>query len=298
MRDLNQLAVFAAVVRHGGFTAAARALALQKSTVSRMVARLEERLETPLLQRTSRHFAVTDAGRLLLSRCEEGLRLLEAAEGVVQTVEQAGGRVRLTAMPDFAERFLAPLLVEFSRREPRIQVELLLTTRVVDLLEERVDVAIRSGPLADSSLMARRVGLAQRYLVASPSYLAARGRPRTANDLKRHECLAYRTSEGTATWRLLTAGRTRNVRLSPRMAADSFTVLHDWAVAGLGITLLPGFVCQTSIDLGRLVPVLRSAVAEDVPVFLVYARDRNLPRRVRVLIDFLVARLSPAASSA
>lgn len=294
MRDLNELAVFSAVVRHGGFTAAARALGMQKSTLSRMVARLEERLKTRLLLRTSRQLSVTDAGRAFLERCDEGLRLLDAAEGVVETLEQASGTVRLTAMPDFAERYLAPLVGEFTREQPGVRVELILTTRLVELVEERVDLAVRSGPLPDSSLVARRIGTARRCLVASPAYLEARGRPRTVRDLARHDCLAYRTTEGSVAWRLLTPSGPRTVRLPARLAADDFTVLRGWALAGLGITLLPGFVCEAALQSGALVPVLRAAVPEEVPLFLVHPQGRHLPGRVRLLQEFLVARLRVA----
>ncbi|MDP1922848.1 MAG: LysR family transcriptional regulator [Myxococcales bacterium] len=288
MRDLNELAVFSAVVRHGGFTAAAKALGLQKSTMSRMVSRLEERLETRLLLRTSRQLSVTEAGRVFLERCDEGLRLLDAAEGVVEPVEPAG-TVRITAMPDFAERFIAPLVGQFAKAQPRVQVELILTTRLVDLVEERIDLAIRSGPLPDSSLVARRIGTARRCLVASPAYLEARGRPRSVSDLARHDCLAYRTIDGSVSWRLITPTGPRNVRLEARLAADDFTVLRDWALAGLGISMLPGFVCEEGLKSGELVPLLRSSVQEEVPLFLVHPQGRHLPSRVRLLHDFLVA---------
>lgn len=290
MRDLNELAVFSAVVRHGGFTAAATALGMQKSTLSRMVARLEERLETRLLLRTSRQLSVTEAGRVFLERCDEGLRLLDAAEGVVEPVEPAG-TVRMTAMPDFAERFVAPLVAQFAKAHPRVQVELILTTRLVDLVEERVDLAIRSGPLPDSSLVARRIGTARRCLVASPAYLEARGRPRSVSDLVRHDVLAYRTTDGAVSWRLITSTGPRNVRLEARLAADDFTVLRDWALAGLGVSLLPGFVCEQGLKSGALVQLLRSSVQEEVPLFLVHPQGRHLPTRVRLLHDFLVAKL-------
>lgn len=290
MRDLNELAVFSAVVRNGGFTAAAKVLGMQKSTLSRMVARLEERLETRLLVRTSRQLSVTEAGRVFLERCDEGLRLLDAAEGVVEPVEPAG-TVRITAMPDFAERFVAPLVAQFAKAQPRVQVELVLTTRLVDLVEERVDLAIRSGPLPDSSLVARRIGTARRCLVASPAYLEARGRPRTVGDLVRHDVLAYRTTDGAVSWRLITSTGPRNVRLEARLAADDFTVLRDWALAGLGISLLPGFVCEEGLKSGALVQLLRSSVQEEVPLFLVHPQGRHLPTRVRLLHDFLVAKL-------
>jgi DNA-binding transcriptional LysR family regulator len=291
MRDLNELAVFSAVVQHGGFTAAATALGMQKSTLSRMVARLEQRLDTRLLLRTSRQISVTEAGRAFLERCDEGLRLLDVAEGLVEPVELAAGIVRLTTTPDFAERYIAPLVVRFAREQPRVQVELILTTRVVDLVEERVDLAIRSGPLPDSSLVARRIGASSRCLVASPTYLKQRGRPRSVADLARHDCLAYRTVEGSVSWRLVTSKGPKNIRLKPRLSADSFQVLRDWAVAGLGITMLPGFVCEGALKDGALVPLLRSAIQEESPLFLVHPQGRHLPTRVRLLHEFLVQNL-------
>lgn len=292
MRDLNELAIFSAVVRHAGFTAAAKALGLQKSTVSRMVARLEERLETRLLVRTSRQLSVTEAGRSFVERCDEGLRLLDAAEGVVDREEQPVGVVRLTATPDYAARHLVGPIASFSRKYPRVRVELVLTTRLVDLIDERLDLAIRAGPLPDSSLVARRVGAAGRCLVASPAYLEARGRPRSAADLRRHDCLAYRASDGSVSWKLGGPGGPRNVRLEPRLAADDFTVLHDWAVAGLGITLLPAAVCERSLESGKLALVLKSALPPPLPLFLVHPQGRHLPGRVRLLHDFLVGQLS------
>jgi DNA-binding transcriptional LysR family regulator len=298
MRDLNELAVFSAVVRHGGFTAAARALGLQKSTVSRMVARLEERLETRLLLRTSRQLALTEAGRTFLERCDEGLRLFDAAEGVVEAEERVAGLVRLTAMPDFAARYLAPLVGEFAKVQPRVQVELVLTTRLVDLVDERIDLAIRSGPLPSSSLVARRVATASRCLVASPRYLEAHGRPRSVTDLMRHQCLAYRTTDGSVSWRLQTSRGPRNVRFTARLAADDFTVLLDWALTGLGITLLPGFVCEAALASGALVRLLPASVHEQVPLYLVHPQGRHLPARVRLLHDFIVERLSAGRAKA
>ncbi len=290
MRDLNELAVFSAVVQHGGFTAAAHALGMQKSTVSRMVTRLEERLETVLLVRTSRHLSVTAAGRSFHERCVDGLRLLEAVEGV-EPIDQAVGSVRLTAMPDFARRYLTSLVVEFAKEHPRIQIELVLTTRLVDLIEERVDLAIRPGPLPDSSLVARRLGTSGRHLVASPAYLATKGQPRTFRDLSRHDCLAYRVTDGALTWRFATPKGRRNVRLPVRLTADDFTVLREWALAGLGITMLPAFVCDADIQRGALVPILRNAVSESVPVFLVQPQGRYQPNRVRLFREFIVGRL-------
>lgn len=298
MHDLNELAVFAAVVRAGGFTAAARALGMQKSTVSRRVARLEERLGAQLLVRTSRQVAVTEAGRAFFERCDEGLRLLAAAEGEVALVDRPAGSVRITAVPDFAQVCLAPLVGRFVALHPLVNVELVLTTRVVDLVEEGVDLAIRSGPLPDSSLVARKIATVRRRLVASPAYLAARGFPADLGALSGHECLAYRTTDGVATWRVATPSGPRNARVGARLAADDFQVLKGWALAGQGIAVLPGFVCQPEIDDGRLVPVLVDALRDVVPLYLVHPASRHLPARVRALKEFLVEALDPDAPPA
>jgi DNA-binding transcriptional LysR family regulator len=179
----------------------------------------------------------------------------------------------------------------FVTQHPRVVVEFLLTTRLVDLVEERVDLAVRSGPLPDSSLIARRIGTGGRCLVASPAYVRARGRPRQVADLARHDCLVYRTTDGVASWPLLTPAGPRNVRVQVRLAADGFGVLRDWALAGLGIAMLPRLVCEDALASGALVQVLRSAIQEEVPLFLVHPQGRHLPARVRLLHDFLVAKL-------
>ena len=167
----------------------------------------------------------------------------------------------------------------------------MLTTRLVDLIEERVDLAIRPGPLPDSSLVARRLGTSGRRLVASPAYLAAKGRPRSLRDFARHDCLAYRVSHGSLTWRLTTPKGPRNVRVPARLTADDFTVLRGWALAGLGIAMLPAFVCDADIERGELIPILRNGVSEFVPIFLVQPQGRYLPNRVRLFREFIVGRL-------
>jgi DNA-binding transcriptional LysR family regulator len=297
MKNLNELAVFSAVVEHGGFTAAANALSMQKSTVSRMVSRLEERLEVPLLVRTSRQLAVTDAGRELHTRLSEALGLMASAESVAaKREEEPSGVVRLTAMPDFAAVWLAPLVAEFARKHARISVELVLTTRVVDLVAERIDLAVRSGPLPDSSLVAQRIGTARRCIVASDAYLKRRGVPQTANDLASHDCLAYRATDGETSWRVHHKGRPKSIRLKAKLAADDFGVLQGWARRGLGITMLPGFVCDADLRAGRLVSVLAHLVNDSVPLFLVHPEGRHLSASVRLFKDFLVRQLQSSPS--
>lgn len=297
MKNLNELAAFSAVVDHGGFTAAAHALSMQKSTLSRMVSRLEKRLDAPLLVRTSRQLAVTDAGRELHTRLTEALGLVASAESAAaKREEDASGVVRLTAMPDFAAVWLAPLVAEFARKHPRVSVELVLTTRLVDLVAERIDLAVRSGPLPDSSLVAQRIGFARRCIVASDAYLKRRGIPQNASDLADHDCLAYRATEGEASWKVHQKGRAKNIRVKARLAADDFGILLAWARRGLGITMLPGFVCDGDLRAGRLVSVLPALVNDAVPLFLVHPEGRHLSASVRLFKDFLVGELHSAPS--
>ncbi len=295
MKDLNELAAFCAVVDHCGFTPAAHALSMQKSTLSRMVSRLEARLEVPLLVRTSRKLAVTDAGRELHTGITEALRLVASTESLAaKREEDTSGVVRLTATPDFAALWLAPLVADFSRRYPRASVELVLTTRLVDLVAERIDLAVRSGPLPDSSLVGQRVGVARRCIVASEAYLKRRGTPRSAAELRHHDCLAYHATDGEVRWKVHEKGRAKHVRLPVRLAADDFGILLDWSLRGLGIAMLPGFVCATDLRAGRLVSVLSELVTDAVPLFLVHPAGRHLSATVRLFKNFLVTELQAA----
>src|SRR6185295_17611582 len=201
--DLNRLAIFVRVVEASSFTGAARALGLRKSSVSRGVTRLEEELGVRLLHRTTRSLALTDAGRVYFDSVREALSgVEEATAGVKEMGHEPQGTIRVTAVPDFAATFLAPLVSRFVRRYPKIHVDLVLTSRSVDLIDEGIDIAVRGGKLKDSSLVARKIFNTDLQLFAAPSYLRRRGVPKRLRDLTAHDFLLYRPEGGKNTLRL------------------------------------------------------------------------------------------------
>ena len=292
--DLNAVRILVEVVDRGSFTAAARAVGLPTSSVSRRVAQLERDLGVPLLIRTTRKLAVTEAGRLYLDRAREAVRsLTEAGELATEAGTEPRGRVRVTA-PNDSGFLLAPALVDFLRLHPGIETDLLLTSRSVDIVSESIDLAIRgSGRLEDSSLIARRVGPSPVRLFAAPSYLAERGTPRRLADLARHECVLYRSSDGTARWVLDGPRGRETVEVRGRLCSDDIGFCRHAAAAGGGVTLVPGVIAAPFVADGRLVGVLPRYGLLTGGLYLVHAGGRALPRRVALLRDFLFEALQP-----
>ncbi len=283
--DLNQMLVFDAVVREGGFTAAARALDQPKSTVSKRVAELEARLGVRLLHRSTRRVRLTEEGAAYHERCRRIVHEAEDADRAVQ--DSAGaprGLVRLTA-PAATAGFLSPIAAHFLRAHPGVSLEIQLLDRRVDLIQEGFDLAIRAGPMRDSSLVARRLGTSERCLVASPAYLAARGAPRHPRDLRRHECI--RTEAGAVAWRFERGRRKLAVPVAGRYVASSGQLARDGALAGLGIASVPRFVAAPDLAAGRLAAVLPDWPLRRGELHLLYPSGRQLSPRVRALIDLI-----------
>jgi DNA-binding transcriptional LysR family regulator len=290
--DLNELVVFARVVQAGSFSAAATALAMPKSTVSRKVAGLEARLGARLLQRTTRKLSLTDAGRTYYEHCARIVSEIEDAERAVSTLQETPrGLLRVTAPVNIA--FLGPIVSDFLTRHPEVQIELYSTGRTVDLVEERFDVGIRAGALADSTLVARSLGAAKWFLVATPGYLKRRGRPRSPDDLKTHACLFFGTAPG-AGLRLERDGNAVQLALSARLLVNDMDLLHDATLAGLGIALLPGSMSVEDLRARRLERVLREWDAPTTPVHAVYPSTRYLSPKVKSFVDHLQARMTPS----
>jgi DNA-binding transcriptional LysR family regulator len=291
--DLNEIAVFTRVVQAGSFTAAARALAMPKSTVSRKVADLEERLDARLLQRTTRKLSLTDAGRAYY---EHGLRIvteLEAAERAVTSLQdQPRGLLRITAPLNGA--WLGEIVADYMRHNPDVQIELLCTARNVDLVEERFDLGIRAGALPDSSLVARSLGNATWVLAATPAYLKRKRRPRTPEDLKDHDFLAF--GSGSMAFNLALANEDHTVELSllARLLVSDFDILHAAARAGLGIGLLPASHSTKDLRAGRLERVLHGWNAPATPVHAVYPTARHLSAKVKSFVEYLQQRMTPS----
>ncbi|HYP90290.1 MAG TPA: LysR family transcriptional regulator [Polyangiaceae bacterium] len=296
--DLNLVTAFVRVVEQQSFTSAAKALGLPKSSVSRRVTELEEELGVQLLHRTTRKLALTEAGRSYYEQAEKALTELQAAaESATGMDTEARGIVRVTAPFDIGVMGLADIVAEFVREYPEIHVDLSLTSKVVDLVAEGFDLAIRAGHSRDASLVVRRVGTAALGLYASPAYLKAHGRPRALADLGEHDCVLFRGKHGKALWRLHTDdGEPASIEVRGRVNVDEMLFVRQAVGAGLGIGLLPTIVIATCARVGALEPIERvlpefSMGGADVAVATPSGPKR--PRRVTILRDFLVERLAP-----
>jgi DNA-binding transcriptional LysR family regulator len=290
--DLNEIVVFARVVQAGSFTIAAAQLGMPKSTVSRKVSDLEERLKARLLQRTTRKLSLTDVGRTYYDYCARIVGEVEDAERAVSSLQDTPrGPLRVTAGSNTT--FLAPIISDYLKRYPEVRIELFCTGRAVDLVEERFDVGIRAGTLADSTLVARSLGRVGWFLVATPAYLKKRGRPRSPEDLMKHGCLFFGTGLDGVGWRLENNGRSVQVALSPRMAVNDMDILRAVATAGQGIALLPAFQCVEELRARRLERVLGDWSAPSVGVHVVYPSTRHLSPKVKTFIEHLQARMTP-----
>ena len=295
MMDLNELVVFAKVAETRSFTAAAAELGLPKSTVSRKIAQLEERLGARLLQRTTRKLALTDAGVAYFARCAKIVAdILEADREVVDLQASPRGLVRLTASTDIASVFLGQILASFVERYPEITVELDASDRVVDLIDEGIDVGVRVGPLVESSLVARRLAHLSGFAVAAPSYLARAGTPTTPAELETHAAVMFVPNGRRAAWTITDpSGTTAEIGPNVRIASASLLSAVDATLGGAGIAVLPDFFVTEHIRTGRLVRVLPEFSGERRELFAVYPSTRNLAPRVRALIDHLLTSFDP-----
>lgn len=289
--DLREVEAFVKVVEAQSFTAAARLLGVPKSSVSRAVTRLEDELGTTLLTRTTRKLALTDHGQRYLQSARDALQILtEARDSLADDGAEPRGTVRITAAPDPSGRLLAEPLAEFTKRYPLIHVDVLFTSRRVDLIEEGVDLALRAGKLDDATLVGRKIGTSAHILVAAPGYLAQRGTPRRLHDLTRHACLLYRAARGRQRWTFTRMGRTprtESVEVGGPISADELSILVQLVKRGAGIALLPQLACEEALQAGELVRVLPAYQQQGNALYLVHPASRRLPRRVAVLSDFL-----------
>jgi len=285
----DDIALFTLVVERGSFAAAAMETGQTASAVSRAISRLEDKLGVRLLERTTRRLALTAEGEQLLAHGEGILAAIEAAESdVTATSGRPRGRVRVSMGSALARHPFAAALGDFAGRYPDIRLELIITDRRVDLIGEQIDVAIRTGPLADSSLIARRIGESRRVVCASPDYLARRGVPETPEDLCRHTCMTIAGHAYLSEWPMRdAAGTVRSVTVRSAMSTDSALMLRDMAVAGVGIVRLAKFVISDALADGRLVPLLIDHhVDEPFPIWALTPPGRRSTPRVRAFIDF------------
>jgi len=290
--DLNEIMVFTRVVQAGSFIAASALLGIPKSTVSRKVADLEKRLNARLLQRTTRKLNLTEVGRAYFDQCARIVGEIEDAERTVTNLQSAPrGALRVTSGPNVS--WLGPIIADYLKRYPEVRVELVTTTRTVDLIEERFDVGIRAGALADSTLVARSLGRVSWFLVATPAYLKKRGRPRTPEDLQKHDVLYFGAGLDGVGPRLEKDGRHVQLALSPRLTASDMDLLRVVVTASQGIGALPAYLCVEDLRAHRLLRVLPDWNAPSRPIHAVYPSTRHLSPKVKTFLDHLQAHLTP-----
>ncbi|WP_225412590.1 LysR family transcriptional regulator [Stigmatella hybrida] len=288
--DLNELLVFAKVVQAGSFTSAARGLRMPKSTVSRKVSELEERVGAQLLQRTTRKLRLTDVGQAYYEHCARIVAEAEQAELAVTRMQSAPhGLLRVTA--PLAFNFMGSMVAEFLSRYPDVQIEMVCTDRTVDLVEEGFDLAVRAGKLADSSsLIARRLGSIERVAMASPRYIQERGAPKSPKELAAHDCLLFGAGALGNVWTLHSGSRTADVAIRARLTVNEPDMLRAVALAGFGIALLPNTHYAKDIDAGRLQRLLPEWSSPGAPVNAVYPATRHHSPKVMAFVDFLKER--------
>ena len=290
MDTIDGMRTFVAVVNAGSFTAAAERLNLSQALVSKYVGQLESRLGVRLLNRTTRRLSLTEVGRAYFERCVQLLESFDELEAVVQARHTAPrGQLRITAPVTLGELYLAPVIVEFLRAQPGISVDLRLSDRFVDLVDEGLDLAIRMGELKDSRLVARRLGSSRLVLCAAPDYLARAGTPAHPRELTGHACILDSNIRSFPSWPFQENGERFNVRVNGRLVVNSPRAARETTLAGEGIALCPDFVVGADLRDGTLVALLETFAVADRGIYALYPHSRYLAAKVRAFVDFLVA---------
>ncbi|HSV46391.1 MAG TPA: LysR family transcriptional regulator [Ramlibacter sp.] len=291
MQDLNDMLYFAEVVDRGGFAAAGRALGLPKSRLSRRVAELEGRLGVRLLQRTTRKLSLTEAGELYHRHCVAMREQAEAAaEAVALVHDEPRGTIRVACPVTLAQTTVGWLIPMFLEKHPQVRIDMEVNNRVVDLVEEGIDVALRVRPTLDDSgsLVVKNLGTSQALLLASPAQLARQGRPKSVEDLSRLSTVAMSAADGRASWRLLgPGGREHDLQHRPCYTADDLLTLKYAVVQGAGMCVLPDYMCRRELEDGRLEQVLPGWAPRVGVMHAVFPSRRGMVPAVRRFLDFL-----------
>lgn len=293
MDRLTAMQVFVRVVEAGSFVKAAEQLEISTTATSRLVANLETHLGTRLLQRTTRRLGLTEAGSAYFDRCQQIVGAVEEAEAQVGLEAQRPfGTLRVSGPVVFGMQHLAPLLAAYRARYPEVRVDISLADRIVDLVDEGFDVAIRiAGRLADT-LVARRLTTIRIVVCASPGYLKRHGTPRVPSDLAKHNCLLYTIIDRPGEWTLEGPHGSTTTKVSGSLRSNNGDVLRTATLAGEGIVVQPSFMVGEDLRLGKLVPVLERFCQPDLAAYAVYPTRRHLPAKVRSFVDFLAETIS------
>ncbi|WP_394846339.1 LysR substrate-binding domain-containing protein [Pendulispora brunnea] len=293
MNSLSGIVVFVKTAETLSFVAAGRALGLTASAVGKSIAKLEENLGVRLFQRTTRTVRLTAAGELFFERCQRIMEDLKDAETMLSHVAQAPrGRLRVS-LPTIGYRFLLPVLPEFRRLHPEVELDLDFNDALVDIVNEGVDIAIRSGSLPESRLISRRLGTFRFVLCGSPGYLKRKGVPRVPSDLKQHDCIRFRflTTGKLQNWTLSGDPAWSQLRLTASMTCNNMEAVLAAAIDGHGIAYMPDFLARDSIKAGAVQPVLERYLQDHGQFWALWASSRQLSPKVRVFVDFISERL-------
>ena len=288
MDHFRQISTFVEVIARGSLSAAARAEGIAPAMIGRRLDALEARLGVKLLQRTTRKLALTDEGAAFLEDCQRILAELEEAEAAVsERSARATGHLVVSAPAGFGRQHVAPLVPSFLAEHREVTVNLNLSDRVVDVIGEGVDIAIRIASLTDSNLVGVKLADNHRVVVATPGYLKRHGTPQTLDELSKHNCLAISSQGSQRGWTFRDHGKIVTLKVSGNMVCNDGAVLHDWAMAGRGLAWRSMWEVSSEIEAGLLVPVLEQYAAPGNDIYAVFAQRRHLPLRIRVFVDFL-----------
>jgi DNA-binding transcriptional LysR family regulator len=284
----RQISTFVEVIARGSLSAAARAEGIAPAMIGRRLDALEARLGVKLLQRTTRKLALTDEGAAFLEDCQRILAELEEAEAAVsERSARATGHLVVSAPAGFGRQHVAPLVPSFLAEHREVSVNLNLSDRVVDVIGEGVDIAIRIASLTDSNLVGVKLADNHRVVVATPGYLKRHGTPQTLDDLGKHNCLAISSQGSQRGWTFRDHGKIVTMKVGGNMVCNDGAVLHDWAMAGRGLAWRSMWEVSSEIERGLLMPVLEQFAAPGNDIYAVFAQRRHLPLRIRVFVDFL-----------
>lgn len=288
MDHFKQISTFVDVAAKGNLSAAARAEGIAPAVIGRRLDALEERLGVKLLQRTTRKIALTNEGLAFLEDCQRILADLENAESAVsERSAKASGHLLISAPAGFGRQHVAPLIPSFLAQHRDVSVTLNLNDRVVDLIGEGVDVAIRIAALSDSSLIGVKLADNKRVVVVSPSYVKRHGTPKSLDDLVKHNCLAISSEGSQRGWTFRQNGKNVTLKVTGNMVCNDGAVLHEWALTGKGLAWRSMWEVGTAIESGRLVTVLDEFAAPGNDIYAMFAQRRHLPLRIRAFVDFL-----------